>query len=174
VVATLAVDDYIIANYTRAGEPWVNFYTAYYQSQSGGQSSHSPRTCIPGGGWSIAQIDEVPLTLLATSLAPGAGANAAASGALPPPTIVNRAVIQKGEQRQLVYYWFRQRGRVMTSEVAVKWFILKDGITRDRSDGALVRLVTPVPPNEDIAKADRRLVAFLSTIDTRLRDHVPD
>ena len=174
VVATLAVDDYIIANYTRAGEPWVNFYTAYYQSQSGGQSSHSPRTCIPGGGWSIAQIDEVPLTLLATSQAPGAEANTAASSALPPPTIVNRAVIQKGEHRQLVYYWFRQRGRVMTSEVAVKWFILADGITRDRSDGALVRLVTPVPPNEDIAKADRRLLAFLSTIDARLRDHVPD
>ena len=172
VVATLAVDDYIIANYTRAGEPWVNFYTAYYKSQSGGQSSHSPRTCIPGGGWSIAQIEEVPLTLLATSAAPSPGAITPVT-TLPPP-IVNRAVIQKGEQRQLVYYWFRQRGRVMTSEVAVKWFILKDGITRDRSDGALVRLVTPVPPNEDIAKADRRLVAFLSTIDTRLRDHVPD
>jgi exosortase D (VPLPA-CTERM-specific) len=174
VIATLAVDDYIIANYARAGEPWVNFYTAYYESQSGGQSSHSPRTCIPGGGWNIAQIDEVPLTLLATSQTPDPGATTAASTTLPAPTTVNRAVIQKGEQRQLVYYWFRQRGRVMTSEVAVKWFILKDGITRDRSDGALVRLVTPVPPNEDIANADRRLVAFLSTIDSRLRDHVPD
>ena len=174
VVATLAVDDYIIANYTRAGEPWVNFYTAYYQSQSGGQSSHSPRTCIPGGGWSIKQIDEVPLTLLAPSQMPSADTTSATLDAVPLPTVVNRAVIQKGEQRQLVYYWFRQRGRVMTNEFAVKWFILKDGITRDRSDGALVRLVTPVPPNEDIAKADRRLVAFLSTIDNRLRDHVPD
>ena len=174
VVATLAVDDYIIANYTRAGEPWVNFYTAYYQSQSGGQSSHSPRTCIPGGGWSIVQIDEVALTLLATSPAPGADPTTPASAALAAPTTVNRAVIQKGDHRQLVYYWFRQRGRVMTSEVAVKWFILKDGITRERSDGALVRLVTPVLPDENIAKADQRLVAFLSTINSRLRDHVPD
>jgi len=171
VVATLAVDDYIIADYTRSGEPPVNFYTAYYDSQSGGQSSHSPRTCIPGGGWTISQIDEVPVSLVPTamSIAPvSAGAGALAS------LTVNRAVIQKGEQRQLVYYWFQQRGRTMTSELAVKWFILKDGITRDRSDGALVRLVTPVTANEGIARADQRLAAFMATIAPRLRDHVPD
>ena len=165
VIATLAVDDYIIANYTRAGEPWVNFYTAYYNSQSGGQSTHSPRTCIPGGGWTITQFDQAPVTLVASN---------PATTVAPASVTVNRAVIQKGEQRQLAYYWFRQRGRAMTSEVAVKWFILQDGITRDRSDGALVRLVTPVLVNENIDQADRRLVAFLSTIDTRLRDHIPD
>ena len=171
VLATLAVDDYIIANYTRAGEPWVNFYAAYYDSQSGGQSTHSPRTCIPGGGWDISQLDEVPLTLAAPSPVIGSAAMSAALGA---PTTVNRAIIQKGEQRQLVYYWFRQRGRTMTSELAVKWSILQDGITRDRSDGALVRLVTPVPVNENIDQADRRLAAFLSTIDGRLHDYIPD
>jgi len=171
VVATLAVDDYIIADYARSGEPPVNFYTAYYNSQSGGQSSHSPRTCIPGGGWTISQIEEVavPLVPAAMSIAPvSAGADALAS------LTVNRAVIQKGEQRQLVYYWFQQRGRTMTSELAVKWFILKDGITRDRSDGALVRLVTPVTASEGIARADQRLAAFMATIAPRLRDHVPD
>ena len=177
VIATLAVDDYIIANYTRAGEPWVNVYTAYYDNQSGGQSSHSPRTCIPGGGWEISQFDEAPVKLVMQSQAVGADATASANAnasAASPILTVNRAVIQKGTQRQLVYYWFRQRGRVMTSELAVKWFILRDGITRERSDGALVRLVTPVPANEDIAQADRRLVTFLSTIDSRLRDHIPD
>lgn len=165
VLATLALDDYMIANYTRPGEPWVNFYSAYYATQSGGQSTHSPRTCIPGGGWEITQFDESPLTLFAPN-----PATTAAAGSL----TVNRAIIQKGEQRQLVYYWFSQRGRVMTSEVAVKWFILQDGITRDRSDGALVRLVTPILPSEGVERAERRLTAFLSTIAPRLPDHVPN
>ena len=87
---------------------------------------------------------------------------------------VNRVIIQKGDQRQLVYYWFNQRGRVLTDELAVKWFILYDGITRHRSDGALLRLVTPVPPGEDIAMADRRLTSFLTTIAPNLRKHMPD
>lgn len=163
VVATLAVDDYLLVNYSRAGEPWVNLYSAYYDSQSGGQSTHSPRTCIPGGGWEMTRFDEIALNLDQ----PGAP-----TGAAPMP--VNRTVIQKGEQRQLVYYWFSQRGRIMTSELAVKWFILLDGIARERSDGALVRLVTPVPPGSDIAQADRRLTAFLGIVAPQLRRHVPD
>lgn len=168
VIATLAVDDHLIANYTRPGEPWVNFYTAYYNSQSGGQSAHSPRTCIPGGGWNIAQITEAAVPLTAPPMAN------ATPVPLPATIQVNRAIIQKGEQRQLVYYWFNQRGRVLTNELAVKWYILSDGITRGRSDGALIRLVTPVAAGEDIGQADRRLAAFLSTVSPRLRSHVPD
>lgn len=160
ILAWLAVDDHVIANYSRAGEPWVNFYSAYYASQSGGQSAHSPRTCMPGGGWAIAQ-----LTVTDVPLPPAAGITSLA---------VNRAVIQKGEQRQLVYYWFNQRGRTLTDELTVKWFILKDGITRSRSDGALIRLVTPIARGEDIAQADRRLAGFTATLLPRLKQHIPD
>lgn len=164
VLATLAVDDHLIANYARPGEPWVNFYTAYYDTQSGGQSAHSPRTCMPAGGWKMTQLTEMALPL---SLAGSAGDG-------PTEMRVNRVIIQKGDQRQLVYYWFNQRGRNLTNELAVKWFILYDGITRHRSDGALLRLVTPVPAGEDVALADRRLTTFLSTIAPTLRKHVPD
>ncbi len=157
VLATLAVDDYLLVNYAREGEPLINLYSAYYASQSSGQSSHSPRTCMPGGGWKIEHIADAVLTL-----AGGAGA-----------MTVNRAIIQKGDQRQLVYYWFDQRGRVLTSEFDVKWYILRDAILRNRSDGALMRLVTPVAPTEDIDRADQRLTGFLSTIAPRLREHVP-
>jgi len=163
VIATLAVDDHLIANYARAGEPWVNFYTAYYDSQSGGQSAHSPRTCIPGGGWKIAQIEEVSVPLAS------AGAAGARTASIP----VNRAIIQKGEQRQLVYYWFDQRGRLLTNELSVKWFILRDGIALGRSDGAMIRLVTPITAGEDIARADRRLADFLDTVAPRLGRYVP-
>ncbi len=162
VLATLQLDDYLLVNYAREGEPWINLYSAYYASQSSGVSSHSPRTCIPGGGWKITQIEETPITL---PRLPGQPAVV---------ITVNRAVIQKGEQRQLVYYWFDQRGRVLTNEIAVKWYILQDSISRKRSDGALLRLVTLVPPGQDIAEADRRLTGFLGTVAPLLKKHVPD
>ena len=161
VLATLALDDYALINYTRDNTPWVNFYSAYYANQSGGGSTHSPRTCIPGGGWDISEIKTAAIDL------PAVAGRAATT------MNVNRAIIAKGDQRQLVYYWFDQRGRVLTDELEVKWYILYDGVARDRSDGALVRLITPVPPNEDIAKADARLSGFVGTIIDRLHQHVP-
>lgn len=164
VLAILALDDYLLADYTRPGEPPVNFYSAYYATQSGGGSSHSPRTCIPGGGWAMTALAEHAVAL-----------PAAAGAAAPlPPLRVNRALIQKGEQRQLVYYWFRQRGRSLTDEYAVKWYILSDGIARNRSDGALLRLVTPIAPGEDPARADRRLAEFLAQVQPLLPAFVPD
>ena len=164
VIATLAVDDYMLADFVRPGQPAVNLYSAYYDSQSGGASTHSPRTCIPGGGWQIVELETAPVRFEKQ------GVSGASTGML----MVNRAIIEKGDQRQLVYYWFSQRGRSLTNELAVKWFILHDAITRDRSDGALVRLVTPVAPTERVADADQRLAAFLGTIEPRLRDYVPD
>jgi exosortase D (VPLPA-CTERM-specific) len=156
VLATLAVDDYFIGNYQRSAGPWVNFYAAYYKSQSSGESTHSPRTCIPGGGWAILQIEPTEIALARRA-----------------PLTVNRAIIQKGDSRQLVYYWFNQRGRELTNEYAVKWYVLRDSIAMNRSDGALVRLVTPLVPGEDEAIADSRLAAFITSLEPRLAAFVP-
>lgn len=159
VLATLALDDYVLTQYLREGEPGINFYSAYYAAQSTGKSTHSPRNCMPGGGWLITQLEDVQLKL---------------TGGETGTMTVNRAVIQRNEQRQLVYYWFAQRGRVLTNELVVKWYILSDAIVHNRSDGALVRLVTVVPPGQDIAEADRRLTGFLGTVAPLLKKHVPD
>lgn len=161
ILSFLALDDYALVDYRRRpDEPPVNFYSAFYASQSSGQSSHSPRTCIPGGGWSITSLQARTLAL------PAGGATRTLT--------VNRALIQHGEQRQLVYYWFRQRGRELTDEFAVKWHILADGVTRDRTDGALLRLVTPIAARESEQQADARLLDFLARIDTGLGRYVPD
>ena len=164
IVATLAVDDYLLADFQRAGEPAVNFYVAYYASQGGGQSTHSPRTCLPGDGWRIAEL---------TQAAVGVSRTHPIEAALPA-LVVNRAVIQKGSSRQLVYYWFQQRGRSLTDELEVKWTILRDGLLLGRSDGALVRLVTAVAPGESMATADARLQALLAEVQKELPAHVPD
>ena len=87
---------------------------------------------------------------------------------------VNRALIQKGDNRQLVYYWFQQRGRVVTNEYLVKWYLFWDALTRNRTDGALVRLVTSVDPRGNLDEADRQLSTFAATIADPLKDYIPD
>jgi exosortase D (VPLPA-CTERM-specific) len=155
----LVLDDYVLADYRRSGSSMpVNLYVAYYNSQRGGQSVHSPRSCLPGGGWDMRSFEQRSL--------PGLGANGA-------PLNVNRAVIALGNRRQVVYYWFQQRGRVITSEYAVKWYIFWDALTRNRTDGALVRLVAPVPQGMDDSVADQELSGMAKEIAPTLDQYVP-
>ena len=87
---------------------------------------------------------------------------------------VNRAIVQQGTSRQLVYYWFQERGRDITSEYLVKWYLLRDALTRNRTDGALVRLITPLAENEPAADGDARLAAFAARALPELKHYLPD
>ena len=78
-----------------------------------------------------------------------------------------------GEQRQLVYYWFAQRGRTVTNEFLVKWYIFLDGLTKNRTDGALVRVTTGVGDVADLPAADARLQAFVHDMDPKLSYYLP-
>jgi exosortase D (VPLPA-CTERM-specific) len=156
----LKLDDYIYANYRDQANRSINFYVAWHDIQGRGTvSTHSPRSCMPGGGWNITEFDEKILE--------GMGPN---GGPLP----INRAVIKKGEQAQVVYYWFHQRGRTLTNEFAIKWFIFYDGMTRKRTDGGLVRFVAPMQPGESIEDVDRRLTQFVATMNPRLQGYLPN
>ncbi|HKF97585.1 MAG TPA: VPLPA-CTERM-specific exosortase XrtD [Steroidobacteraceae bacterium] len=164
---TLRLDDYVLADFVRsdaAGEPTggiapVNLYVAYYASQRGGQSAHSPRSCLPGGGWDILDFGRREV--------PGAGSNGTALR-------VNRALVEHGSERQLVYYWFQERGRNITSEYLVKWYLFEDALLRNRSDGALVRLITPLRQSEAPAAADARLAQFVTTVRPALANYLPN
>ena len=155
----LKLDDYVNANYVQAGKPGVNFYTAYYSSQRAGASVHSPASCMPGGGWLIKSFEESELGAMRTDGAP---------------LKVNRVIIQQGATKQLVYYWFQQRGRDMTNEYLVKWYLFWDSLTRRRTDGALVRIITPILPDEQIAAAEERLTGFTRQAVSNLSGFVPD
>ena len=85
----------------------------------------------------------------------------------------NRAVIQKGRHRQLVYYWFEQRGRRLTNEYLVKWYLFVDSLLKQRSDGALVRMVVPVPDGMAIETADAQLRHFVREFYPMLSRYVP-
>jgi exosortase D (VPLPA-CTERM-specific) len=157
-IEALKFDDYLLANYRpRDGQP-LNLYVAYYNSQRSGRSVHSPRACIPGGGWTIRSFERRNL------------AGAGPQGTLP----VNRVVIELGSQRQIVYYWFQQRGRILTNEYLVKWFIFWDALTRNRTDGALVRLAVPVTEDADEAATDLVVARFAAQFMPALTRYVPD
>lgn len=155
----LKVDDYFIADFADGTGQSVNLYMAYYDSQRKGQSAHSPKTCIPGGGWLIGDFSEIAID---TGLAER------------PRLEVNRTVIRKGDSQQLVYYWFQQRGRVITNEYVAKWYLFWDALVMNRTDGALVRLVAPITSQGDVATADAKLQLFMRAIVKQLPRYIPE
>lgn len=158
-IDTLKFDDYLLADYVDdIGSP-VNLYMSYYKSQRKGEAVHSPRSCLPGGGWQLRQFDQYTLP------------NVKINGR---PLRVNRTLIELGNQRQLVYYWFQQRGRVIDNEFAVKWYLFWDALTRHRTDGALVRLIVALPRVSSEAAADKRLTDLAGRIAPILTRYVPD
>jgi exosortase D (VPLPA-CTERM-specific) len=159
VLDELKLDDYVLASFSSPSSQLpIELYVAYYGSQRKGASVHSPRACLPGGGWRIDEFDQYRVEGVGPF---GEGIN------------VNRSVIIMGDSRQLVYYWFQQRGRNITNEYLVKWYIFWDAITMNRTDGALVRLVTAVPEGADIAEYDNKLKEFLRTVDPQLSYYLP-
>ena len=158
-IDVLRFDDYLLADYRfDDGQP-VNLYAAYYRSQRKGQSAHSPKSCLPGGGWEIASLNGVDLP---------------ANSGMVRSLHVNRALIQKGSQKQIVLYWFKQRDRILSNEYLVKLFLFWDALSRGRTDGALVRIASLVGPGETEDIVDQRLLRFVSTIEPELNRYVPD
>jgi exosortase D (VPLPA-CTERM-specific) len=156
---TLKLDDYLLADYVRPGADAVNLYVAYYQSQRKGEAVHSPRTCIPGGGWQLQEFGQTTVD------------DVTINGQ---PLRVNRTVIALGDRRAIVYYWFQQRGRIVTNEYAVKWFIFWDALTRNRTDGALVRLTLGLRDGADVSSVDTELREFARAIVPQLAHRIPD
>ena len=87
--------------------------------------------------------------------------------------VINRSVIAKGDMRQLVYFWFVERGRIQTNEYAVKWYIFWDALTQNRTEGALVRVTTFVPDAAEMDAADKRLESFVRSLVPKLAYHLP-
>lgn len=152
VESKLAMTDYLLANYQNAQKQTVNFYVAYYETQRKGESPHSPRVCIPGGGWEIAAFDRIE-----------------ANG-----HPANRVIIKKGTQEQLVYYWFQGHGRIVANEYINKWYLLQDSIVKNRTDGSLVRMVTMVADNETVAQAEQRLLSFMQVAEPKLKQYIAE
>lgn len=154
----LKLDDYFLANYTdRVSGDVVNYYVAYYASQSKGRSIHSPRSCLPGGGWVVTNLSKKVLPI---------GKKGEAE--------VARVLIQQGDVKQLIYFWTQQRGRVLNNEFVIKWYLFWDGLTQHRTDGSLVRLTTQIKPTETVEDADQRISRFIELVAPLNLKYIPD
>ena len=139
-----------------AKSPDVDIFLAYFPTQRTGDTAHSPQHCLPGSGWDPDENVRVTLSL------PGHA-----------PFPANRYVISKRGDRRLVLYWFWAHDRGVASEYWAKYYLVKDAIFMNRSDGALVRFVTPMYSGETASAAQQRLLPFTSTVVPMLNDYIP-
>jgi len=152
----LKMTDYFLGSYETPDKPPVSLFIGYFEAQSKGQAPHSPRICIPGGGWKITSMKTINVSHNGTSLP------------------INRVVIAKERYKQLVYYWFQQGGNSYANSYQAKINTLWRGIVSSRTDGALVRLVMPLGENITEKYADQKLARFSQDLMDVMPSFVPN
>lgn len=170
VLNALGVDDYLTRVYARPGEAPVELYIGYYESQRQGDTIHSPMNCLPGAGW--IPISATRATMPVEETIPEADA----AGVRRLRRIeVNRFLIQKGLDRQVVLYWYQSHGRAIASEYRGRLYMVLDAIRLNRTDAALIRVISPVADSEahEEESGFRRTVAFVEAIFPLLGRHLP-
>jgi EpsI family protein len=154
-LAVLRSSDYLLRNYRAPDGRVVNFYVGYYASQRDGATYHSPLNCLPGAGWVMNEPGTITITPEGRT-----------------PFVANRYLIQNGQHRELLIYWYQGRGRAIASEYWGKVYTVVDSVRLRRSDGAMIRIMTPIDGSESAAlQAATDLAAQSSTI---LPEFVPD
>lgn len=130
--SVLRTSDYVMRDYFAPDGTRANLYIGYYASQRTGATYHSPQNCLPGAGWEMVQPETIEIKT--------------ASGKL---FTANRYIIKNGDYREVLLYWYEGRGRTAASEYADKIYTVLDGVLKNRSDGAMIRVMTPAGNNEN-------------------------
>ncbi len=157
VLSVLGVDDHINRFYIHENR-LAHLYVGYYNSQRDGDTIHSPMNCLPGAGW-------LPVATGRIDIAAGG----------PTPAHVNRYIIQKGRERQVVLYWYQSQGRVVASDYWSKAYLVLDSIRRHRTDAALVRVIVPYEATDRSPEgsAEAAAVDFVKAIFPTLGTYIP-
>jgi EpsI family protein len=153
IINQLGVDDHINRIYASPDAVPVGLYVGYYASQRQGDTIHSPQNCLPGAGW-------LPVESGYTTIDAGGT-----------PRRINRYVIQKGLERQVVFYWYQGRGRVVANEYANKLGLMLDAARLHRTNGGLVRLIAPVTSTAERTTVE--LTRFTTLLFPHLSKHLP-
>lgn len=157
VLEVLGPGDFLVRIYqSQEKTPYIDLFIAYFRSQRAGDTIHSPQHCLPGAGWAPIENKRITLTV------PGHE-----------PFPANRYLIAKGDSRQLVLYWFWAHDRGVASEYWAKFYLVADAIKMNRSDGALVRITTPMYPGETADAAQQRILPFASDVMPLLNSYIP-
>ena len=130
--------DYVARGYWKDSSLVFTAYVGYYDRQTQGHSMHSPRNCLPGAGWEILTAD--------TTVVNSAGRN----------YVVNKYLLKNGKLQSVVLYWYQGRGRVVASELTVKWNLLRDAAFKGHTEEALVRVMAPLRQTAEADTDDAR------------------
>jgi EpsI family protein len=152
----LKAKDYVMRRDQDPSGRSVFLFIAYWDSQRKGAQPHSPKNCLPGSGWEPLEASLVTIPL-------------------PPPLApitVNRYLIQKDQDQQLVFYWYQSQGKAIAREMAARMQMVKDSIVRHRTDGALVRVSSPVYGS--VQDTSDLLVSYIQAMYPALGDYLPD
>lgn len=156
-LAVLGPGEFLSRIYQSPNEPYVDYFLAYFPSQRAGDTIHSPKNCLPGAGWAPIESGRMQIER------PGG-----------PPIDANRYVLEKGDSHMFVLYWYQSHGRAVASEYWAKYYLVADAIRTNRSDGALVRVITPISREETEANAEARAVSFSQNFLPVLNQYVPN
>jgi len=160
VEKVLGADDYLTRAYFLPDGTGVGLFVGYWQSQRQGDTMHSPLNCLPGAGWQPVSVGKLSLP------------DPVSKG---PDLTVNRVMIQKGLEKQLVLYWYQSHGRVVASEYWGKFYLMADAMRMNRTDGSIVRVTVPVAagPDDSDLQAQESALNFISELLPQLDQALP-
>ena len=154
----LGAGDFLSRVYIHGGEEQpIGLFIGYFPTQRTGVTIHSPKNCLPGSGWSFESEQYVNLN----------DANSKAHR-------VGEYIIADGENRQFVIYWYQAHGRSIANEYLAKIYLVTDAIRLNRTDGALIRVTTPIDANEGMSAARARAEAFTAQLIPMLPRFIPN
>jgi EpsI family protein len=154
----LGAGDFLSRIYTQSGQTApIGLFIGYFPTQRTGQTIHSPKHCLPGAGWVFESSNYVNLTDVDGKT-----------------HRVGEYIIANGEMRQFVIYWYQAHGRSVANEYMAKIYMAADAMRMNRTDGALIRVITPVAPSENVAEARRRAEGFAMRLTPLLPRFIPD
>ncbi|HEV7475210.1 MAG TPA: EpsI family protein [Pyrinomonadaceae bacterium] len=158
-LAVLRASDYLLRNYRGVDGRLVNFYVGYYASQREGATYHSPLNCLPGSGWVMSEPGRITITPVGR-----------------PAFVATKYLIQNGDHKQLLVYWYQGRGRAVASEYWGKVYTVLDSVRMRRSDGAMVRITTSVDTADPAAlqTAINQATDLAASSSTILPEFIPD
>jgi EpsI family protein len=162
VLNVLRADDYVTRTYFTPDRSVAGLYIGYWQSQRQGDTIHSPLNCLPGSGWEF--VSQTTRTFRDPRNPAG------------PDLAINRNVIQKGMDRQLVLYWYQSHGRIVASEYWSKLYLIGDAVRLNRTDGSIVRVITRIHGETAEAEqaAERDAMKFVTVLLPQLEGFLPD
>ena len=155
----LAADDYHAVQFGQSPTaPTIDFFTAWYEDLAADGVMHTPEICLPGAGWEIAKVEMVDIS---------------GELGLSSPYKINRIIIQKGTERSLVYYWFTHMGHAIPRSASAKFSVLTRGVIAGRSDGSIVRLISPIGKGQSEEEAEAQMNDLLASILEEMPRFVP-